>query len=142
MLHTQYRMHPEIQRYPSAKYYDDTLVADRSVLSRARGTIPLGLPPYTFVDVGDGKEQCVGKTYSNKREVAVVASLVRGLLKAGAQPSDIGVITFYNGQLAMLKTELDREQKPPGIEVKTVDGFQVRVPLLRLLLLLLPLLLP
>ena len=81
-------------------------------------------------------------TYSNKREVAVVASLVRGLLKAGAQPSDIGVITFYNGQLAVLKTELDREQKPPGIEVKTVDGFQVRVPLLRLLLLLLPLLLP
>ena len=51
----------------------------------------------------------------------VLAHLAR-LLDAGVRPVDVGVITPYNGQVALL-----RELRPASltaVEIDSVDGFQ------------------
>ncbi len=54
-------------------------------------------------------------------EQVVLAHLMR-LMEAGVRPVDVGVITPYNGQVALL-----RELRPASlaaVEIDSVDGFQ------------------
>ena len=57
-------------------------------------------------------------------EALVVAKHVDNLVNADVRPEDIAVITPYNGQLAVLSQML--REKYPGLELGSVDGFQVR----------------
>lgn len=58
--------------------------------------------------------------------------ILRGLLCAGAAPSQLAVLTPYNAQVKLLRSSLGTGETPaPGIalgdvEVETVDRFQVR----------------
>lgn len=45
------------------------------------------------------------------------------LLETGVRAEDIGIITPYNAQVELLRTLLHEH---PGIEVRSVDGFQGR----------------
>lgn len=63
----------------------------------------------------------------------MVVRLVTQLTEGGLQPSDIGVITPYSAQVQSIKNALfDRGHAVRGadestyVEVKTVDGYQVR----------------
>ena len=74
-----------------------------------------------------------GKSRSNRDEAAKVLGVVNDLLAAGdIQPSDIGVISPYNGQVRELSRLFDlaggREPGQPyfGLEIKSVDGYQGR----------------
>lgn len=137
MLTTQYRMHPTIREYPSARFYDGRLEDGCSSSERPP---PAGFMwpdwdhPVAFVPV----EGCEildeeGSSKSNIDEAAMVLSLVNGLLSTGdIQPSDIGVITPYNGQVRLLVDFFEqaggREPGAPyaGLEIKSVDGYQGR----------------
>ena len=48
-----------------------------------------------------------------------------GLGGGGLLPSQVGVITPYNGQLELLRAALLPRWGAAGLEVRTVDGFQV-----------------
>lgn len=55
----QYRMHPEISRFPSLHFYENKLldgaeVADKSALFHFHEC----LGPYMFFDIADGREHC------------------------------------------------------------------------------------
>jgi superfamily I DNA and/or RNA helicase len=46
-----------------------------------------------------GREETVGETVANAVEAKVVAELVAALMQAGANASDIGIISPYRAQV-------------------------------------------
>ncbi len=137
MLTTQYRMHPILREFPSARFYenrlDDGCTADQRP-PPAGFLWPDWDHPMAFVPI-EGVEEAdeEGKSRSNRDEAAKVLGVVNDLLAAGdVQPSDIGVISPYNGQVRELSRLFDlaggREPGQPyfGLEIKSVDGYQGR----------------
>ncbi|WP_435177451.1 AAA domain-containing protein [Halorussus sp. AFM4] len=113
MLRTQYRMHPDVARFPDRRFYDGALRDGRDVP-------PVdGLPALVRADVAGPERGAGDHSYENPAEVEAVESLVDRLLDAGVAPADVGVIAPYEGQVRALRDALgDR------IEVDTVDSFQ------------------
>ena len=137
MLTTQYRMHPVIREFPSARFYDNRL---EDGCGAAQRPTPAGLlwpdwdNPLAFIPV-DGSElqDEEGSSRSNYAEAAKVLSVVQNLLEAGdLATKDIGVITPYNGQVRVLSDLFQqaggRDMGEPyhGLEIKSVDGYQGR----------------
>ena len=72
-----------------------------------------------------------GTSYLNRQEAMTTEKVVTTLLKQGCSPSDIGVITPYEGQRAHLVLHMQRNGKLRSdvykdIEVASVDSFQGR----------------
>ena len=68
---------------------------------------------------------CPGDSSSlaNVGEARLVCSLVTSLIDSGLRPEEVGVVTTYSKQVELLQLNL---QQFPGLEVKSVDGFQGR----------------
>ena len=64
-----------------------------------------------------------GSRITNPCEVILTTQLVESLLTVGIAPSDIGVITLYRSQLALLRQALRHRS---SIEMHTADKFQGR----------------
>ena len=64
-----------------------------------------------------------GSRITNPCEVTLTTQLVESLLTVGIAPSEIGVITLYRSQLALLKQALRHRS---NIEMHTADKFQGR----------------
>ena len=137
MLTTQYRMHPILREFPSARFYDNRLEDGCEASQRPP---PAGFlwpdwdRPMAFVPV-EGVEETdeEGKSRYNRDEAGKVLTIVNDLLAVGdLQPNDIGVISPYNGQVRELRQLFDqaggREPGQPyfGLEIKSVDGYQGR----------------
>jgi DNA replication ATP-dependent helicase Dna2 len=80
--------------------------------------------------VPDSREEAKGNRIVNPCEVRIVAQLVESLLDCGVPVSEIGVMTHYRSQLALLRHTLQRSGKRTagiaGIEMHTADRFQGR----------------
>ncbi|CAL1546219.1 unnamed protein product [Lymnaea stagnalis] len=134
MLTTQYRMHQDIMAWASQQLYEGKLVAHESVASHLLRDL---------LDVTEGEETnaplllidtagCdlyeldlpdeVSK--GNEGEADIVAAHVDDLIKCGVKAVDIAVIAPYNLQVELIRLRLSA--KYPGLEVKSVDGFQGR----------------
>ena len=135
LLDTQYRMHPDISRYPSQSFYDGKLL-DGDGMGRLRQR-PWHrhsvLGPYRFFDV-QGHHQSAPKGHSlvNVAELDVALQLYERLTTdfPGYDFSrKIGVITPYKGQLNELKMVFGRRYGDDifkRIEFNTTDAFQGR----------------
>ncbi|KAG2481971.1 hypothetical protein HYH03_019078 [Edaphochlamys debaryana] len=136
MLQVQYRMHPTLSAFPSARFYGGRLMDGVGPGQRPPPPVPLpgaaeqGVgQPVMFVDVADGREEVAqGGSKSNRAEARVVVGLVRGLLRAGLGPADIGVVTPYVAQVQLISNLLMPALPPggPPLEVSSVDGYQGR----------------
>ena len=129
MLTTQYRMHPIIREFPSARFYDNRLEDGCSSAQRppAAGFLwPDWDKPVSFVPVhGSEIEEEAGSSRSNMDEAAIVVKIVNDLISAGdLSPEDIGVISPYAGQVRLIRSIINDEIK--GLEIKSVDGYQGR----------------
>ena len=137
MLTTQYRMHPSIREFPSARFYENQL---EDGCTKEQRPAPAGLlwpdwdHPVAFIPV-EGAEELdeEGSSRSNFSEAAKVLSIVDGLLQMGyIQTNDIGIITPYNGQVRVLSDLFEQSggrevgEKYSGLEIKSVDGYQGR----------------
>ena len=72
-----------------------------------------------------------GTSYLNRAEASHVEKIVTAFLRCGVNPSQIGVITPYEGQRAycvnhMVRNGSLRQQLYKEIEVASVDSFQGR----------------
>ncbi|KAF8114235.1 hypothetical protein N665_0039s0003 [Sinapis alba] len=135
MLTQQYRMHPEICRFPSMHFYDNKLLngVDMSSKSAPFHETPY-LQPYVFYDVVDGQEHRSGDSSSvcNEQEAEAAVQLLRFFKRR--YPSEfvagrIGIITPYKRQLAVLRSRFSSafgSQVAADMELNTVDGFQGR----------------
>ena len=134
LLDIQYRMNEKIMMWSSQQFYEGRLVADALVkdhkLTDLEGveTTEDTEQPVVFIDTsGCNLEESVAEdniSKANDGEADVVKHHVTQLVKAGLKPVDIGVITPYNLQVERLRTSLAADY--PAIEIKSVDGFQVK----------------
>lgn len=150
LLNVQYRMHPQISKFPCKHFYFNRLRDGVSAEDRR-------LPPWLtrlqesfsfekrvlYCDVQEGLEEhdvslyesgAEGTSFFNKVEANVVVKLVDTLVPISKDNlkreknnlhSRIGVISPYAGQVRLLRRLINgREER--GVEVCTVDGFQGR----------------
>lgn len=134
-LDIQYRMSSQIQNFPSEYLYGGELKPDVSVAHQS----VLDLAPvkddneYSLIwydtqggDFPESEEAEAqgGSSKFNENEVTIVAKHISSLVESGIKQQDIGVISPYNAQVSLLKSEI--REAFPGIEISTVDGFQGR----------------
>jgi DNA replication ATP-dependent helicase Dna2 len=75
--------------------------------------------PMVLVDVPGGSE---GRR--NEREARRVVRTAAALAAAGLPPADLGVVTPYRAQAALIRRLLDAEPALRGVPADTVDRFQ------------------
>ncbi|RDY11301.1 hypothetical protein CR513_04052, partial [Mucuna pruriens] len=132
MLTEQYRMHPEICKFPSLHFYDSKLLNGSQMSNKSAPFHQTkGLGPYVFYDIIDGQEVC-GKnsgvmSLCNEHEADAAVEVLR--YPAEFVGERIGVITPYKCQLSLLRSRFLNAFGPlivADIEFNTVDGFQGR----------------
>jgi hypothetical protein len=139
MLTIQYRMDEEICRWISQQYYENKLktasavIKRRSILKANNSLSSLFQHPSLFFNIKGEENRRSGSeltaSCSNKIEATAVIDMIYYLIfKCGFQSSQIGVITFYADQVAVLNNALQNAITDKGrvkeLEIKTVDGFQ------------------
>lgn len=135
LLDIQYRMHPEISRYPSAAFYDGRL-QDGPDMAKLRqrpwhGGALLG--PYRFFDVqGIHSSAPKGHSLVNVAEIRIAMRLYERLTtdyRTYDFAGKVGVITPYKGQLREMKSQFASRYGSSifqAIEFNTTDAFQGR----------------
>lgn len=105
VLRTQYRCHPQIAAMSNTMFYGGRLMDGVTVHQR---TGLVSLPPVCFFAVRGTEERSGGGSFCNPAEAAFAVKLIKSLLDADLQPSQIGVITLYRSQATMI-SELLKE---------------------------------
>ena len=137
MLKTQYRMHPCISEYPSARFYDGLLddgVSSNERLAPAGFIWPNWDLPLAFIPIEsiEGTDVENASRYNSDEAIKVVEIVQKLLESMELSPSDIGVITPYNGQVRLLTDHFDslggigKDEPFFGLEIRSVDGYQGR----------------
>jgi len=128
LLVEQYRMDPEIRKWPSAKFYDGKLVD--GIPNRSNPTIkpdhPILCNPYFFVDLSTSSEKSYADCHKivNEQEAFLIVDTLRYLVSTlSIKPGKISVISFYAGQVLLFQ-QLLHHYRLSAIQVQTVDSFQ------------------
>ncbi|XP_043716368.1 regulator of nonsense transcripts 1 homolog isoform X1 [Telopea speciosissima] len=135
-LQVQYRMHPALSEFPSNSFYEGTLQNGVTINERQSSGIDFpwpvpNRPMFFYVQMGQEEISASGTSYLNRTEAANVEKIVTTFLRSGVIPSQIGVITPYEGQRAYIVNYMSRngalrQQLYKEIEVASVDSFQGR----------------
>jgi superfamily I DNA and/or RNA helicase len=136
MLTVQHRMHAELMAFPSTRFYDGQLRAHETVAGHTLLDLELeveevlkaGAPLDALDTAGAGHDEQRGEgsdSRDNPGEAALVSRVVRRAVDSGLSPDDIGVITPYAAQAALIAAAL-ADVVEQGLEVDSVDGFQGR----------------
>ncbi|KAF9785941.1 P-loop containing nucleoside triphosphate hydrolase protein [Thelephora terrestris] len=126
MLNIQYRMHPDISRFPSAEFYnfslsDGTVDSAGNVVSFLDPPISSHLtanpatgnrPSLIFLDHA-GSESAKDRSRVNWNEAHIVCSVVEDLLlhNKAIRGSDIGIITPYVAQVSLLNRLFNKNKE-------------------------------
>lgn len=135
LLNVQYRMHPEISRFPSLEFYDGKLTdgPDMDIINKRPWHECPPLTPYKFFNIAMGQQERNIKTMSltNKEEVRVAIELIDFLFKKYDSKVDfvgkIGIISPYKEQMQKMRSEFIRYFGGvinKYIDFNTIDGFQ------------------
>lgn len=133
LLDVQYRMHPQISKFPSAQFYRSKLSDGPQMLEKNERPWHRDFPlsPYRFFDIGGRHQQNERtKSFFNSLEARVALELVKKLMQILPQDSfggRIGIISPYKEQIRTLKDTFVREYGNlilNEIDFNTVDGFQ------------------
>ncbi len=136
-LQVQYRMHPCLSEFPSNSFYDGSLQNGVTVGERIRRSLDFPWPqgpetPMLFLSCFAPEEiSASGTSYLNRTEASQCEKIVTRFLRAGILPSQIGVITPYDGQRAHIQQHMQlsgtlRKDLYLEVEVASVDAFQGR----------------
>lgn len=135
LLNTQYRMHPEISKFPSKEFYNGRLLDGESMASlRAkpwhRSAI---LGPYRFFDVQGVQQSAThGHSLVNIAETEMALKLFARLTtdcRCYDFKGKVGIITPYKSQLRELRSRFFQrygESIFSTVEFNTTDAFQGR----------------
>lgn len=135
-LQVQYRMHPCLSEFPSNSFYDGTLQNGVTAGERQRRHLDFPWPdpsvPMFFLGCTGVEEiSSSGTSYLNRTEAGQCERIVTRFLRGGILPSQIGVITPYDGQRAYIQQHMQlsgqlNKQLYLEVEVASVDAFQGR----------------
>ena len=135
-LNVQYRMHPCLSEFPSNMFYEGSLQNGVTTQERLRRNVdfpwPVADAPMMFwSNVGNEEISASGTSYLNRTEASACEKIITRFFKAGVQPSQIGIITPYEGQRSYIVSSMQtngslRKELYKEIEVASVDAFQGR----------------
>lgn len=135
-LRVQYRMHPCLSEFPSNTFYEGELQNGVGPAERQLKNVDFpwpnpNKPTFFYICLGTEEISSSGTSYLNRTEASNVEKIVTTFLKAGVLPSQIGVITPYEGQRAYVVNYMQRNgsmrsQLYKDVEVASVDSFQGR----------------
>ncbi|CAD6262581.1 unnamed protein product [Miscanthus lutarioriparius] len=135
LLSVQYRMHPEISKFPVANFYDSKVSDGPNVVCKnyERKFLPGKMfGSYSFINVEGGHETTEkhGQSLKNTIEVAAVLWIVKRLFEesvfTGTKLS-VGIVSPYNAQVRAIQEKLGEScdmYDGFSVKVKSVDGFQ------------------
>jgi hypothetical protein len=118
MLQIQYRMHPEIAKFPANTFYDGNLANGLKEKDRQFGSYVFPWPnpdvPLCFIaSTGSIEEYSAsGSSFINRNEVKIIENCLLYLLTRGLTLGQIGIITPYEGQRLHLMSILCRQSSP------------------------------
>jgi senataxin len=126
LLDTQYRMDPEILKFPNASFYSGRIMSGENVFGRS----PYVEFPFRFIDTAKcGQEEEDKYSFKNAYEAAVIKSLLKSdsdILRV--RKSDphcrIIIITPYKAQVDLLESTLSDTKGVGSVSIATVDSFQ------------------
>lgn len=135
-LDTQFRMHPQIGDFISKEFYDggvlngegtENKVNDYNVFSKTQHVAWLDVSPYKNNNGPDQKDDR-GTSFVRISEVKRIIDFIKELVaKNPGRALDIGIISYYDGQVRLLKKAI-KDNFPTNvfenIEIGTVDSFQ------------------
>ncbi|GLJ21851.1 hypothetical protein SUGI_0408590 [Cryptomeria japonica] len=135
MLTVQYRMHQLIMDWSSKELYNSKIEAHSSVAAHTLNDLD-GVqktsstePTLILIDIAgcdmEEKKDDEDSTM-NEGEATVALGHAKKLVESGVNSSDIGIITPYAAQVAILKIMRNKEKSLKDLEISTVDGFQGR----------------
>ena len=153
-LQVQYRMHPCLSEFPSNTFYEGSLQngvnKQERICKQLLNIIKSSdmknddvkiiqnsfwpneqKPMFFYSSMGREEFSSSGTSYLNRVESQNVEKLVTKLVKRGIKPSQIGVITPYEGQRQYIISYMERkgtlkQEIYDNIEVASVDAFQGR----------------
>jgi DNA replication ATP-dependent helicase Dna2 len=132
MLEEQYRMNDAICAFPSREWYGGRLRSGSEHVAASRlhidlTAVPASLRPLldparpvVFVDVAPGADD---RHNTSRSEACRVGELCAGLVAAGVEIDQIGVIAPYRAQVDLIRHTLGTDGLG-GLAVDTVDRFQ------------------
>lgn len=136
-LEVQYRMNPCLSEFPSNIFYDGSLqngvTSEQRTITESMFPWPIRETPMMFWAVY-GREEISGSgtSFLNRIETMNCERIITRLFKDGIKPSQIGVITPYEGQRAYVVQYMQMNGTLPDkslymdVEVASVDAFQGR----------------
>ncbi|TVU16035.1 hypothetical protein EJB05_39582 [Eragrostis curvula] len=135
LLNVQYRMHPEISKFPVATFYDGKISDGPNVTCKnydRRFLRGIMFGPYSFINVDGGHETTEkhGRSLKNTIEVAAVVRIVQRLFKEAVSRGikfSVGVVSPYNAQARAIQEKIGKSYNMYdgfSVKVKSVDGFQ------------------
>ncbi|XP_035821093.1 uncharacterized protein [Zea mays] len=135
LLNIQYRMHPDISRFPVGTFYDGKLSDGPNVSHKDYNKMFLAgklFRPYSFINIDGSHEtnEMHGRSLKNSLEVDAVVMIVQSLLKetlSTRSKLSIGVVCPYNAQVRAIQEKVGkpcRKYDYFSVKVKSVDGFQ------------------
>ena len=126
LLDTQYRMHPQILKFPNQEFYGNRIKSGECVRSR----LPEISRPVGFVDTSNRScEERENFSTKNVQEASLIRALLRQdndiqTLLRELSESKVVVITPYAAQEKLLKSELKKVKGLRNWSVSTVDSYQ------------------
>uniref|UniRef100_A0A0E0DHM4 UvrD-like helicase ATP-binding domain-containing protein n=1 Tax=Oryza meridionalis TaxID=40149 RepID=A0A0E0DHM4_9ORYZ len=135
LLNVQYRMRPEISKFPVVSFYDGKISDGPNVVSKnyKRNILPGKMfGPYSFINVDGGHETTEkhGRSLKNTIEVAAVLWIVRRLFEESVflgSKLTVGVVSPYNAQVRAIQEKIGKTYDMYdgfSVNIKSVDGFQ------------------
>lgn len=133
LLDVQYRMHPDISKFPSAQFYNSRLKDGGGMLEKNTRPWHLEFPlsPYRFYDIASRHLQSEKtKSFFNYSEAQVTLELVQKLmdiLPTNKFKGRIGIISPYKEQIRTLRDVFIKKYGSTilaEVDFNTVDGFQ------------------
>jgi DNA replication ATP-dependent helicase Dna2 len=129
ILDVQYRMNEEIVKFSNMKFYGGVLKTDESV---AGGKIAVSSPngellppamdpekPVIFIDV-----LADNSSHENKEEAQIVTDILKGLVDEGINGADIGIVSPFKAQCALIRRMIEPHDPSRDVIVDTVERFQ------------------
>lgn len=133
LLNTQYRMHPEISKFPSKEFYKSKLLdgPEMDEINKRPWHKVAYYTPYNFFQI-DSQHSKNSKTMSlyNNTEALLCLEIIKDLFSKFPDVNwqgKIGIISPYKEQVRVLKNTFFREfgqSINTEVDFNTVDGFQ------------------
>ena len=129
-LNEQYRMHPKILEFPNKLFYNNKIKSVINENEMLKGEIINNMPflnkkiPLLFYHFNSNEEITPNRSYKNESEAEIIFQLIPKLIKLKVEIKNIGIITPYNGQKALIRRFFESFDDLKDIQIESVDGFQ------------------